>query len=175
MTISIKPLTQVTQELAPLLKSFDCGVPFLNQFARKKLVKRHQQDLHKALLALTDDAMAGYATTKANILVSVDIGVALSGSVNLPPQLPTLSLEQIATDVRFQRQGIGSMLLNEVLYIVAKVSEQTGVYGLHLWAHPDSVAFYQKLGFISLQRETRVGLELTLMFLSAATIREAIN
>ncbi|RUO47930.1 GNAT family N-acetyltransferase [Pseudidiomarina donghaiensis] len=175
MTMSIKPLCQVTQELSPLLKRFDCGVPFLNQFARKKLVKRHQQDLHKALLALTDSAIAGYATTKTNILVCEDIDPMLAGSASLPPQLPTISLEQIATDLRFQRQGVGSQLLKEVLCIVAKVSEQTGVYGLHLWAHPDSVVFYQKLGFISLQKETRAGLELTLMFLSAATIRNAIN
>lgn len=175
MTIRIQPLSQVTQELAPLLKNFDCGVPFLNQFARKKLVKRHQQDLHKALLALTDSALAGYAATKTNIIVRDDLGTALTGSASLPPQLPTISLEQIATDLRFQRQGVGSQLLKEVLCLVAKVSEQTGVYGLHLWAHPDSVAFYQKLGFIALQRETRSGLELTLLFLSATTIRAAIN
>ena len=175
MIISIKPLSQVTLELAPLLKNFDCGVPFLNQFARKKLVKRHQQDLHKALLALTDSAIAGYATTKTNILVCSETVAEIAKTTSLPTQIPTLSLEQIATDLRFQRQGVGSLLLKEVLSIVVKVSEQTGVYGLHLWSHPDSVAFYEKLGFTSLQRETRAGLELTLMFLSAATIRAAIN
>jgi len=62
-----------------------------------------------------------------------------------------------------------------VPFFIARKNQQTGVYGLHLWAPPDSVAFLQKLGFISLQRETRAGLELTLMFLSATTIREAMN
>ncbi|WP_157981257.1 GNAT family N-acetyltransferase [Aliidiomarina iranensis] len=146
--VAITAIAKIPSKAVGTLKQFDCGDKFLNEFARKQLIKNDKKNLHKGFVAIADEKVVGYVTTKVSSLVR-----SFLGQPGLPNSVPVLSLEQIATDVRYQRCKIGSRLLNEVLQVTIKVSQVTGVYGLQLWAHPSALNFYNTLGFSALSQK----------------------
>ena len=157
-------------------KNFDCGNAFLNKFASQRLIKYDKRDLHKGFVIIIDGELAGYFTTRVNSLTRERLTQASSGASQsaLPITIPTISLEQIATDLRFRGRGLGKKLLRRALEITVEVAHGTGVKGLHLWSHPDALPFYRSLGFQELTTEPHSGTPLTLMFMPIETIRQAM-
>ncbi|WP_417656285.1 GNAT family N-acetyltransferase [Pseudidiomarina aestuarii] len=168
MTNLIVPVSRLNKNVIASFKNFDCGDSFLNQFVRNKLVKYDQKDLHKGFVMLVADELAGSFTMRVNSLEREFLD-----SEALPLTIPTISLEQIATSVKFRGRGFGKQLLRTALEIAVEVSSGTGVKGIHLWSHPRALDFYRSLGFHELTTRTQSGLTLTLMFLPIETIRAA--
>ena len=168
--VVVVPVSKLSADDSATLKSFNCNDKFLNEFARKKLIKNDSQDLHKGFVAICDGRVVGYVTTRVTSLAREH----MSGQ-GLPKSLPAISLEQIATDIDYRNRSIGRRLLKEALLITVLVSASTGVRGLQLWAHPDAVGFYEKHGFQILTTEQRGDVALTLMFLSIDVIRKAVE
>ncbi|MDH2431049.1 GNAT family N-acetyltransferase [Pokkaliibacter sp. MBI-7] len=172
--VLISTFTQSDIAITPAkLKQFDCGDTFLNSSARKlqKTAKEHQLKVYVATL---DDNLVGYCTTRVGQLMRDDF--AGGSYTGMPRLIPVLLLEQIATDIRYQKQGIGSDLLVEAVFHSAlKVSMHAGLQGVALWSHPRAVAFYRSLGFITLPTTQSISdgdqaIELSLMYLDIDTI-----
>lgn len=168
--VAITPVSHLGGGVIAKLKEFDCGDKFLNDFAHKKLLKNDKKDLHKGFAIEIEGRVAGYMTTRVN---NLDREYLEQG--NLPKTIPTLSLEQIATDLRFRGEGLGKKLTKKALELTVSVSSGTGVKGLHLWSHPKALGFYKSLGFQVLYKDEKSDPELTLMFMPIETIRKAMT
>lgn len=46
-------ISKISTSTAASLKHFDCGDKFLNEFAKKKLIKNDKRDLHKGFVGVT--------------------------------------------------------------------------------------------------------------------------
>lgn len=168
--VVVVPVSKLSDRYSATLKSFDCNDKFLNEFAKKQLIKNDSRDLHKGLVAICDNRIVGYVTTKVASLAKEYLS-----EQGLPKSIPVLSLEQIATDVNYRGRSIGRRLLNEALKITVFVSNSTGVKGLQLWSHPDALGFYERHGFQKLVTQKHGDIELTLMLLPIDTIRQSVG
>jgi len=164
--VVVVPVSKLKDTDTATLKSFDCNDQFLNSFATKKLVKYDKRNLHKGFVAICDNRIVGFVTTKVASMAREHYP-----EKSLPKSIPVLSLEQIATDINYRGRSIGRRLLKEALNITVMVSESTGVKGLQLWSHPDALGFYEKHGFQILATQQQGDIELTLMMLPVETIR----
>jgi ribosomal protein S18 acetylase RimI-like enzyme len=58
----------------------------------------------------------------------------------------------LGVDQNYKNQKLGSRLMKQALAITKESSSQMGCYGLYLDADPAAVGFYEKLGFVLLER-----------------------
>lgn len=169
--VAITPVSQLEKGVIATLKDFDCADNFLNQYARKNLVNNDKKNLAKGFVAIVDNVIVGYITTK---VTSLDRGNF--DETGLPHAVPTLSIEQVATDIKHRNKHLGKKLTQKALKIALSVSKNSGLKGVSLWSHPDAVGFYEKLCFKSLgTKQTSNSLELTLMFLPIETIEKSLE
>ncbi|MEE1981537.1 GNAT family N-acetyltransferase [Shewanella xiamenensis] len=161
-------------ERQPSFSSFDCGDPFLDSFAPKKLAKADVNNDSRVYVAVDGDIGVGYATMKV-FMLSNDEYTILSGKS--PRQVPLVMLDQIAVDKAYQGKGIGKRLMLKVLEATVLVNELAAAKGLALWAHPRAQDFYASLGFEAIPDATKQvqDVELTLMFIHVETILDALK
>lgn len=155
------------------IKGFDCGDSFLNRTA-KQLIKKGPGTNLKSYLAVQNGSVAAYCTLRVGQLD----GNGLDKHIPEPSKIvPVIVLEQIAVDTRFQGQGIGSRLLVEVVFETAlMIYKRIGLMGVALWAVPNAISFYSKLGFINTTVVKPLeGMNLTLMFIPIQTLQEAYS
>ena len=60
---------------------------------------------------------------------------------------PIVNLSYFAIDSKYQRQGYGTSLMQEIFKSVSVISYYTGVELIYLESVDDSVCFYESLGF----------------------------
>lgn len=65
--------------------------------------------------------------------------------------MPVLRIARLAVDKRFQGLGLGKKLLGLSFKLALTMKADYGCIGIVVDAKVESVEFYQKLGFISLQ------------------------
>lgn len=167
----ITPVSHVSKDVIATLKSFDCADSFLNEYARTRLVKNDHRNLAKGFVAIRDNRIVGYITTKVMTLgrEHFDLG-------GFPHAVPTVSIEQVATDINYRNQQIGSRLTRKAFEIALAASRNTGIKGISLWSHPRALEFYRKLGFQALKtKQASNTLELTLLFLPIETLQRAVE
>jgi GNAT superfamily N-acetyltransferase len=91
--------------------------------------------------------------------------------------LPVLRLARLGVDARAQGLGIGKALLRHVLALAVEQRDRIGCVGVVTDAKPDSVSFYEGLGFAAVEgvREGLLHGEPLPMFLAIDTIAEALD
>ncbi len=65
--------------------------------------------------------------------------------------LPILRIARLAVDQRFQKQGVGRLLLKAMLELALRLRDQAGCAGIVVDAKPAAVDFYTRLGFQPLE------------------------
>jgi GNAT superfamily N-acetyltransferase len=61
--------------------------------------------------------------------------------------LPILRIARLAVDQRFQRRGVGKLLLRGMLELALEMRDRVGCTGVVVDAKPHAVPFYSGLGF----------------------------
>lgn len=88
---------------------------------------------------------------------------------NMPDPVPAMLLGRLATDVSFERQGIGGGLLKDALLRTLQASKIAGLRALMVHAIDDDArAFYLARGFSEFPTDSRT------LFLSIETIVKAL-
>jgi GNAT superfamily N-acetyltransferase len=151
-------------------KSFDCGVPSLNQYLDRYAGQDIRRRVNRVFVASPPDApqqVMGYYSLSAGSLDATALPEAFRR--RLPGYLvPVALLGRLAVAKSHQGMGLGSLLLANALQRVAQASQVMAVYAIVVDALNDQAAeFYRQLGFISLPSQP---LKLFLPMDSVATL-----
>ena len=135
-------------------KEFSCGKDMLDDY----LHKQANQDIKRKLSAcfvLNDqetNLLNGYYTLANNSLPHELIPTEFQKNLpNSYKSIPTTLLGRLAIDSRFQRQGIGKLLLIDALKRSYEISKSIGSFAVVVDPiDEDAERFYDKYGFIKL-------------------------
>ncbi len=95
-----------------------------------------------------DDAgrILGYATLAASSVRSESFPSTRARKLPAYP-LPALRLARLAVTRESRRQGIGTLLLRYAFTLALELAVKVGCVGVIVDAKPESVGFYERLGF----------------------------
>ena len=135
-------------------KEFSCGKDMLDNY----LHKQANQDIKRKLSAcfvLKDQEtglLKGYYTLANNSLTQNLIPAEFQKRLpNSYQSIPTTLLGRLAIDHRFQKQGIGKLLLIDALRRSYEISKSIGSFAVVVDPiDEDAERFYDKYGFIKL-------------------------
>jgi GNAT superfamily N-acetyltransferase len=170
-TVEIRPLARDDDR-----SGFRCGQADLDRFF-EHYAGQNQFKLHLAVtyVAVAGTRIVGFATVAASSIERANVPSARIRKRLPAYPVPVLRLARLAVDVRAQGLGIGKALLQHVLALAVEQRDRLGSVGVVTDAKPDSVAFYERLGFVALEgvREGLLHGEPLPMFLGIQTIAEA--
>ncbi len=133
---------------------FDCEENSLNHYLKESARQNSRRRIGQTYVAVLagEKRVIGYYTVCAGRISFESLPQA---SENLPSYpIPTLHLARLAVDKSMKGQGLGRILLFEVLKLACEWSSQVGVYAVDVFALNDIArTFYLKHGFLELQDE----------------------
>jgi len=133
-------------------QNFDCGRSELNIWLRQ-IARQHQdKGLSKTYVAIQDEEptiICGfYALTLAEIESRF---LPDAQKKRFPQRIPGIRLGRLAVDNRYQKKGLGELLLVDAISRSGRIHKEAGGVGLFVDALDDSAAaFYRHYGFQSL-------------------------
>jgi len=133
-------------------QSFDCGQAELNNWLRQ-IARQHQdKGLSKTFVATQNeepDCICGfYALTLAEIDRRFLPGAYQK---KLPQRIPGVRLGRLAVDLRFQKKGLGELLMVDAIARARRINQEAGVVGLFVDAIDEqSSAFYRHYSFLNM-------------------------
>lgn len=130
-------------------RSFDCGQPPLNEFLQKQARKHAERRVSKTFVLVEEETsteILGYHTTLVSHLTYDLLPRTLTKGF-----IPALFLARLAVHHNRQKQGLGDVLMVDVLRRALIISEQTGLYAVVLDAMNEGAKrFYLRYGFKAL-------------------------
>lgn len=148
--LEILPLAEAD---LPSLAGFSCGDDDLDEFLRMDALRLQRESALQTYLAWdarSGDAVLGYVSllTDAVRLETRErksLGL-LSGD---HPVVPAVKIARIGVSVAVQRgRGVGTALVRFAFATALEVNQMVGARLLTLDAYPESIAFYERLGFV---------------------------
>lgn len=143
--INIRPFLQST-----VMNRFDCGKAPMNKFLKNKAKKcqaRNELRVFCAHLGASVECI-GYHALRIGSDSVADLPGVESTYLKNHTAFPAVHLAYVAVDLRYQRKGLGGILLMDVFTRVAEIASNAGLYALTLQSHnADSTEFYKSLGF----------------------------
>jgi GNAT superfamily N-acetyltransferase len=137
-------------------KSFDCGVPVLNDFLHKTARQHRDKGLSNTFVLLeenTPQEILGFFTLSFLEVDAATLPGKYSHRLPKSSRLPAAKLARLAVDKRCQGKGYGDLLMADaVKRIVATINESGGITGFFVDAKDKHARrFYLRYGFIPLQ------------------------
>lgn len=130
--------------------SFDCGNTLLNTWLATTARQHDKKQYAKTFVAVHDNNPArilGYYAIIATEIKTTDLDA--HQKKNLPQRVPAILIGKLATDIEFQGQGLGKILLMNAMGRIKRLSEEVGIYLICVDAIDEKAAsFYTKYGFI---------------------------
>jgi len=139
-------------------KSFDCGDPSMNDFLRRYARQSHESGAAKTFLAIDNadsKAILGFYSLAPGALAYAD--TPETGRRGLARHdVPGFRLVRIATDLRWQGQGLGGRLLAAAARRCLRVAAEVGGVVLIIDAKSDLAAqWYTSYGAVPLPEKPR--------------------
>ena len=130
-------------------KGFDCGRPELNHWLQRIARQHRDKGLSRTFVAVQDDQAALIAGYYALTLAELDNRqLPPARRKRFPRRIPGVRLGRLAVDQRFQRKGLGELLLIDAMERTRRVQAEAGAVGLFVDAIDTQAAqFYQRYGF----------------------------
>lgn len=129
--------------------SFDCGDDTVTRFLKQSALQDHERDLSRTTIFFHDDEphkIVGYHTLLISHVEQKDIP---GDKPRIKRELPVVLLGQLGVDLRFQRKGVGDMLLIDAQERIAEISQKIGVRSLALDARNEELAdWYERRDFV---------------------------
>lgn len=145
---------------------------FFHRYAGQNQFRHH---IGTTYVADAGNHVVGFITVCSGELAAEKIGKALKLRLPAYP-IPVLRVARLAVDERFQRHGIGKLLLKSIFELALDIRDLVGCYGVVVDAKPEAIKFYAGLGFSTLEvvrGVLRDRPEPTPMFLPITTIARA--
>ena len=120
--------------------------------------------------------LTGFVTVSAGEISTEELPKELRSRLPEYP-VPIMRIARLAIDKQFQGLGLGKKLLRASFKLALEMKSRYGCVGIVVDAKPESLLFYQKMGFIPLQTlsgELGDRPEPQPVFLAIKTIEQAI-
>lgn len=130
-------------------QNFDCGRAELNNWLRQ-IARQHQdKGLSKTFVATQDQEPTGICGFYALTLAEIDRRFLPDAyQKKLPQRIPGVRLGRLAVDLRYQKKGLGELLLVNAISRARRIHQEAGVVGLFVDALDNhAVAFYRRYSF----------------------------
>jgi GNAT superfamily N-acetyltransferase len=150
---------------------FDCGEPALNDFLARFARQNQERGISRTFVAIrpASQRILGFYTISAGGVAFDEWPDDLQRKLPRHP-VPVVTLGRLAVDLSMHGEGLGRLLLVDVMSQVLALAERIGIFALVVSAKNDTArAFYLKNGFHPFPGEPMH------LFLTVATIRKAFG
>jgi len=134
-------------------EEFNCGSEALNQFLRQTARQHIQKGISRTFVLIESECpqeIIGFFTLTLCEIRSEKFPPAMLKKY--PSKVPGVKLARLAVDKKWQRQGIGAILLVEAMQRALLVANTAGGIGLFVDAKDEAAqTYYARYGFISLE------------------------
>lgn len=129
---------------------FSCGAPALDTYLRQHASKDVRRRTARVFVARAPEhVLAGYYSLGATSFARQSLPETLAKRLPRYP-VPAALIGRLAVDRRYQRQGVGSLLLADAIKRVFRASGALAVYAIVVDAKDEHAkAFYEAQGFIA--------------------------
>lgn len=129
--------------------AFFCGEPALDRYIRQQASQDARRRVAQVFVAAAEkpEQIAGYYTLSAASFEKDQLPEALAKRLPHYP-VPAAVIGRLAVDNRYQRQGLGEMLLLDAIHRVIEAGKVVGVYAVVVDAKNNRAReFYERYGF----------------------------
>jgi GNAT superfamily N-acetyltransferase len=149
----IEPISRVHNR-----KEFDCGDQDVTRFLREKALQDHELDLSRTSVLVDPDddptRVIGYHTL---LMQQVEQKSIPNDRPRIKRPITVLLLGQLGVDNRYQRRGLGEVLLMDAQAAAHLISKRAGIRAMALDARNEELAkWYEKHDFIRFPRQLRM-------------------
>lgn len=135
-------------------KSFDCGVPALDEYLQRFARQNEAAGISQHFVALNTPesrAIQGYYALSAGAVAFDHVPPDMRKRLPRYP-VPVAHLGRLAVDQSAAGQGLGEYLLMDALARILRAADEIGIHAVEVVAINDSArSFYLKYGFHTLQ------------------------
>jgi GNAT superfamily N-acetyltransferase len=126
---------------------FDCGVPVLNDWLRKRALTNHLSGASRSYVATIGRRIVAFYCLSAGAIHHE--GAPGNIRRNMPQPIPILVMGRLAVDTSCQGRGLGPALLQHALERTAEAADIAGIRALLVHAKDEqAAAFYRHFGFV---------------------------
>jgi len=131
--------------------SFSCGDPDYDDFLRKYAGQNQfEHRVGKTIVVVEDERVVGYATFAVGEVAGGELPESLARRLPRYP-CPVVRLARLAVDSQFQKVGLGTLLVREVLSVGLRVRDELGCVAVVVDALTSREGFYADLGFVRMR------------------------
>lgn len=130
-----------------LLESFDCGVPLLNDWLKRRARMNEREGASRSYVVCAGQEVVGYYCLAAGSVCCLDV----PGRVrrNMPDPLPVMVIGRLAIHREWHGQGLGRALLRDAAIRTLSAAEVAGVRAILVHAlSEEAKRFYIRWGFM---------------------------
>ena len=123
---------------------FRCKKPEFAEWLDASAAYDQQQRMGRMHWAVCGNKVVGYTVLA---MASVDKGRQVDLGIDTYGPIPALLIARLATDERYERQGIGRYLISHAVRLASIMSADVGCRIVFANSEPDVVRFYEATGF----------------------------
>jgi GNAT superfamily N-acetyltransferase len=129
--------------------AFDCGSEGLNRYLQRYAWQNQQAGAAQTYVGLVGDAMIGYYSLTVGQVTHEDAPARLTKGLARHP-VPIMLLARLATDRRWQGQGVGKALLRDAMLRTLQAADIAGIRAMAVHAKDDGARrFYERFDFVA--------------------------
>ena len=126
---------------------FSCGDPDYDNFIRKYAGQNDfRHHVGRTLVVVDDEVVVAYTTYTLGELAIDELPAPAALGLPRDPA-PVLRLARLAVDTRVQGNGLGTLLVGEVIRLALRLRQDYGCVAVVVDALRSRQAFYESLGF----------------------------
>jgi GNAT superfamily N-acetyltransferase len=130
------------------VENFDCGREDLNRYLVRYAWQNQQAGAAQTYVGIVGKVIVGYHTLAVGHVTLEDAPQRLTKGLAKHP-VPVMLLARLATDRRWQGQGVGKALLRDAMHRTLQAAEIAGIRALAVHAKDeDARRFYEHFDFI---------------------------
>lgn len=131
-----------------LVDAFDCGQENLNSYLQDYALMSQRSDAATTYVGVAGEQIIGYYTLVVSNVIYDDAPERIKKELSRNP-VPVMLLARLATDMKWQGQGVGAGLLRDAMQRTIQVADIVGVRAFLVHAINDKAkAFYKHFDFI---------------------------
>ena len=130
------------------VEDFDCSSEELNRYLVRYALQNQQAGAAQTYVGIAGEIIVGYHTLAVGHVMLEDAPARLTKGLAKHP-VPVMLLARLATDRRWQGQGVGKALLRDAMLRTLQAADIAGMRALAVHAKDESARrFYEHFDFV---------------------------